>query len=180
MSRSNGAVEPIRNGDRYDDRECGENENDLSDLHKLVKILPARKICGKMDSRRIFLAIDISDAARAACAAHVGLLRKEFAKVRVGWERTQKMHITLKFLGNTETDVLEILQSRITEVASQQPAFPLRLAGPGVFPSRSRPRILWIGITDPSDATASLYAQVEEVCRELGFEREKKAFHPHI
>ena len=133
-----------------------------------------------MSDRRIFLALDISDQARTACNAHIDSIRRSFPDVRVGWERAEKLHITLKFLGNTTPEALISLQERISDVGSHFHSFQLRLSQPGVFPSKSRPRILWIGVEDRSGAIDPLHKELERIAEELGFERELKRFHPHI
>jgi RNA 2',3'-cyclic 3'-phosphodiesterase len=133
-----------------------------------------------MAGRRIFIAIDISDAARAVCAAHIERLRRQFPKVRVGWDRPEKLHITLKFLGDTDVDLVEQVVRGASEVAIDMRPFQLSLSRPGVFPGASRPRILWIGVDDRTDAISQLNRRVEDVCEQLGFEKEKKRFHPHI
>jgi RNA 2',3'-cyclic 3'-phosphodiesterase len=133
-----------------------------------------------MSDRRIFLALDISDAARAACSAHIDSLRQDVRDVRVGWEREEKLHVTLKFLGDTTSNALEELQKRISDAASQHRRFQLCLSRPGVFPSKSRPRILWIGVDDPSGSIDPLHKDIDGICRHLGFESEAKRFHPHI
>lgn len=133
-----------------------------------------------MAGRRIFIAIDISDAARAVCAALIQHLRPQFPKVRVGWERPEKLHITLKFLGDTADDLVENVSKSVADVGSNHQPFKLKLAGPGVFPAASRPRILWVGIDDASGAVTDLNRRVEDVCERLGYEKEKKRFHPHI
>ena len=146
----------------------------------LVRILSAGKIGRKMAGRRIFIAIDISDAAQAACAAHIERLRRQSPKVRVGWERTEKLHITLKFLGDTADDRVEDVVHSVARIATEHRAFELAIAGPGVFPGSSRPRILWIGVHDPSDAVSKLNRDVEDACERLWFEKEGRRFHPHI
>ena len=133
-----------------------------------------------MQSRRIFIAIDVSDSARAVCSAHIGLLRQNFPQVRVGWERPEKIHLTLKFLGSTSAGILKDLETRLSEIAPHAPRFKLQLSNLGVFPSKSRPRILWIGLDDRSDAILRLQSQIEDICHRFGFEREKRAFRPHL
>ena len=131
-----------------------------------------------MDGRRIFIALDISDATRAACAAHIEVLRRQFPEVRVGWEKEQKLHITLKFIGNVSERLLDDLRAAIASVSGS--AFAMRLSPAGVFPSPKRPRVLWIGIDDDTKAVHKLHAGVERACSELGIEPEAKQFHPHI
>jgi 2'-5' RNA ligase len=133
-----------------------------------------------MAARRIFIAIDLSDAARAACVRHIDKLRKLFPNVRVGWERPEKLHITLRFLGDTDEAEVKRLDAAIAEVAANFRPFVLHLSGPGVFPSRNRPRILWIGTADTSNAVIPLRARLENVCRELGFPHEERQFAPHV
>jgi len=130
-----------------------------------------------MGKRRIFLAVDLSDAARAVCAAHIESLRARFPKVRVGWERPEKVHVTLKFLGDTAEDVMQDLEAGVRKVAGRHTVVPMRLTGPGVFPSPSKPRILWIGL---KDVLSPIHRELEDICADLGFEREKKVFRPHV
>ena len=133
-----------------------------------------------MSSRRIFLAIDLSDAARDVCAAHLEVLRSGFPNVRVGWERREKLHLTLKFLGSVDNGTLEELQTRVEDFTQKYASFVLRLQDAGVFPAVPRPRILWIGTHDSSEILNQIHAELEDTCEAIGFEREAKRFHPHV
>ena len=134
---------------------------------------------GKSELRRIFIAIDLSEEARSVCAAHVESLRRGFPWARVGWERPEKLHITLKFLGPTTEDTLAELLKKLEQVSSLQPEL-LRLGVPGVFPNKNRPRILWVGVDDRETFAARANALVEDVCGSLGFETDDRRFTPHI
>jgi 2'-5' RNA ligase len=50
----------------------------------------------------------------------------------------------------------------------------------GVFPSLSRPRVVWAGMTAGAEELAGLASEVEEALVPLGFERERRAFTPHL
>jgi len=52
--------------------------------------------------KRIFTAIDISGEARKMAADYIENLRGEFSQIRVGWERAEKLHLTLKFFGDID------------------------------------------------------------------------------
>ena len=134
----------------------------------------------KMAGRRIFSAIEISDAARTACVRHIETVRGSHANVRVGWERPEKLHITMRFLGDTSESDLEKLQVEMNEIAAMSRPFKLGLTAPGVFPSRRRPRIFWIGIDDRTSAVGPIYQRIENVCRDLGYKEEARDFTPHI
>ena len=133
-----------------------------------------------MEGKRIFLAIDISDAARDVCSSHIDSLRKEFPQVRVGWERREKLHITLKFLGPTSRETIADLSDRITSIGAQHHPFELKLGASGSFPEKGKPRVLWVGVDGEKDKLLRLQNEVEQVCTSLGYEPEYKSFHPHI
>jgi 2'-5' RNA ligase len=146
----------------------------------LVRILSARKISRKMNERRIFLAITIPDPVRNVCDRHIDYLRTAFPNVRVGWEMTEKLHVTMKFLGNTGEDTLNALETGVAEIVAKHDAFRLRLSRTGLFPRESRPRVLWIGLEDRLQAVTPLYSELESLCEGLGYPKETKAFRPHV
>ena len=133
-----------------------------------------------MNGKRIFIAIDISDAARDLCSSHIDSLRKEFPQVRVSWERREKLHVTLKFLGPTSQETIADLSDRITSTAAKHRPFELTLGASGSFPEKGKPRVLWIGINGGTDNLIRLQHDIEEISALLGYEREHKVFHPHI
>lgn len=146
----------------------------------LVRILSARKISRKMSERRIFVAINIPDSVRAVCDRHIDSLRTAFPNVRVGWESTEKLHITMKFLGNTGNGIFKALEAGVAEIAEKHDAFRLRLSRTGLFPRESRPRVLWIGLDDRPQAVAPIYTELESLCEGLGYPKEPRSFRPHI
>jgi RNA 2',3'-cyclic 3'-phosphodiesterase len=135
---------------------------------------------GKMADKRTFIALDISDEARSECSRHIEEMRRQFKDVRVGWERTQKLHITLKFLGPTPDTVLPKIEEGLRRIAAYQPRVYLALSRTGVFPGKARPRILWVGLSDESGGAQNLYSEVDSVCSELEFAGEDRDFRPHI
>jgi 2'-5' RNA ligase len=57
--------------------------------------------------------------------------------------------------------------------------FTLRIEGFGVFPSESRPRIIWAGCGAPPPLEI-LQHKVEQEMERLGFPLEGRAFRPHL
>ncbi len=97
----------------------------------------------------------------------------------VKWDSQEKFHITLKFLGSVELQVLEKLISALETTVSQQTSFDLIYRGIGAFPNLLNPRVVWVG-TSHNDALLSLHQQVETICEHFGFPKEQRTFHPHI
>ncbi|MEO8574352.1 MAG: RNA 2',3'-cyclic phosphodiesterase [Pyrinomonadaceae bacterium] len=133
-----------------------------------------------MSERRIFLAFDVPDAIRSICDSHILSLRNQFPDVRIGWEKSEKQHITVKFLGNTRRRLLEDLQGRLSSIGEKHSPFSLRISRPGVFPRASRPRVLWIGLEERPSRIQPMYDDIEAMCQELGWPNETRAFRPHI
>ncbi len=130
--------------------------------------------------KRIFAAIDISDEARAKTADYIENLRAAFPRVRVGWERKGKLHLTLKFLGDIDQIQLENLIKAVENTASRISNFRLQISGTGVFPSSRKARILWLGLKDETGNLQNLNKVLETECEQIGFAKEKRNFKPHL
>jgi 2'-5' RNA ligase len=96
------------------------------------------------------------------------------------WVTAENIHLTLKFLGNVPAERVTAIAQAMEYAAHGQPAFPLRARSLGCFPHASRPRVLWIGLDDPSQALGSLYERLTTACIPLGFPAEDRPFHPHL
>jgi 2'-5' RNA ligase len=129
---------------------------------------------------RVFCAIELPAEVRERAARHIARLREAVPEVRASWERTEKLHITLKFLGEIAPKRVEALSGAASSATRIARTFTLELAGAGAFPPHGSPRILWLGINDPSGSLARLQSRLEEECASAGFAREERSFHPHL
>lgn len=136
-------------------------------------VLPVKK-------KRIFIAVDVSDEVKKEVAGYINLLINRFPNLRVNWEKTEKFHLTLKFLGNTDESLLEKLKEKIGQNAEIVENFWLRINGKGVFPNTRNPRVLWLGVEEQLGRLSRLQNLIEKSCAELGFETEKRDFKPHL
>lgn len=130
--------------------------------------------------KRIFIAVDISDEARRKVFDYIETLRNEFPRLRVGWEKKEKLHLTLKFLGETNEKQLIELTEIVRKTAAQFSGFELQIAETGVFPGLKNPRILWLGVKDATDSLSKISEFLEIKCERIGFKREKRKFKPHL
>jgi len=129
---------------------------------------------------RVFCAVELPAEVRARAAAHIESLRSAMPDARASWDRAEKLHVTIKFLGEIEAARVPALsQAASRAVACVQP-FALAIEGAGAFPSKGPPRVLWLGVTDSNGGLARLQGSLEEASTEEGFPREKRPFHPHL
>lgn len=113
---------------------------------------------------RIFVAIDLSTSAKKE-------IEKLYKKVlerkhwSVKWERPEKLHLTLAFLGelNKEFRISQI--KRLIEKAIKDISpFKVSFKGLGCFPGYDWPRIIWLGLKGDLTSLAKLQ---KNICREL-------------
>ena len=130
--------------------------------------------------RRLFVALDLPAGAKAALAATMGQLQSVIP-AGVRWVNPAGIHLTLKFLGDTEAGLVTPLLAALREAAAgDPPPFPLHLDGLGVFPNYREPRVIYAGISGDLDSLAQAQRRVEQAITRLGFPQEKRPFRPHL
>jgi len=109
---------------------------------------------------RLFIAVELPEAARQVLAA-VG---RELAESRadVKWSRPDAMHLTLKFLGDTPESEVPNLSAALDEAAGASRACVARLGQVGAFPDVRRPRVIWVGLDEPTGELAALQKRIEQ------------------
>jgi 2'-5' RNA ligase len=130
--------------------------------------------------KRLFIGIDISDGARKAAADHIRQISESFSHIPFRWITPGKFHITIKFLGMTDNQLINPVVEMMDSNAALTMPFNVELVGTGAFPDLSRPRVLWIGIKQLSGDMADLARRVDQRSAELGFESENREFKPHL
>ena len=126
---------------------------------------------------RLFLAVELEQELRHALHDATAPLR-EIAP-DAGWVPEDRLHLTLKFLGEQPETFVAPLQAKMEAVASRHWPVPMRLRGVGAFPNLRRPRVVWVGIA-PAPKLELLQHDIEEGCAALGVEVEGKPFRPHL
>ena len=129
---------------------------------------------------RVFIAIELPGNVRRCIVEHIEGLRSSMPEVRASWNREDNLHLTLKFLGDIPVANVEQLSAATAIAARKVEPFEIAVEGCGAFPARGQPRVLWIGIADPSGKLSELNRALEDECATAGFAREPRAFQPHL
>lgn len=130
--------------------------------------------------KRIFVAIDISMEARSKVSAYIETLRNGFPRVRVSWEKAEKLHLTLKFLGETNENQLVELIKIVKEIAAKISNFRLQISDTGVFSNVRNPKTLWIDVRDKQGNLTKISQLLENECEKIGFPKERRKYIPHL
>ena len=134
----------------------------------------------KEESWRLFIAIELPPSVRQRLKSHIDHLRHAVPEARASWVREENLHLTLKFLGDTRLTKVEGFSQATQRAASRVGPFEMIIGSCGAFPTNGKPRVLWIGIEDPSGQLALLHQALEDECAQAGFAREQRPFHPHL
>jgi 2'-5' RNA ligase len=129
---------------------------------------------------RVFCAVEISQEVTRRALEHISQLQSSTTKAQVNWNREDKFHLTLKFLGHIpQAQVAEVTRACETATKDFQ-KFEISIGGAGAFPKHGPPRVLWIGVDDTEGKLADLQRGLDDACGKLGFPREERDFHPHL
>ena len=133
-----------------------------------------------MATWRTFIAVDLDEDLGHALQRLQDQLRDQTAPRSVRWVRPEGIHLTLKFLGDTELPQVEAVKAAVAEAAAEIGPFSFAVRGLGCFPNARRPRVLWVGVEEPTGALVRLRDAVEAHVAPLGFPTERRSFHPHL
>ena len=132
------------------------------------------------ESWRVFCAVELPAEVRTRLQDHVRQLRADVPDVAASWTRVENIHLTLKFFGDVERKRIASISAAASRASENFSLFAIDVGGTGVFPKPSRAQVLWIGVNDPSGQLAALQKQLENQFAAAGFEKEGRAFKPHL
>ena len=92
---------------------------------------------------------------------------------------TSHLHVTLKFLGDTEESFVPKLNDIMSSAINGIKPLTITLRGSGTFPPKGNARVVWVGL-EGAEPLGVIASRLEASCRELGFEPEGRAFKPHL
>jgi 2'-5' RNA ligase len=127
---------------------------------------------------RAFIAVPIPDAV-------VAFLRKvqeqlQSSGLNLRWVVTDNIHLTLKFLGDIDRNLVSDVADRMDAAARTIPPFLLKASGVGVFPNRRQARVLWVGMGGDLECLKAIQTTLEAGLESVGFSTEARRFQPHL
>jgi 2'-5' RNA ligase len=88
-------------------------------------------------------------------------------------------HLTLLFLGEVAPEAVPRIASRLQPIGHEIGPFTIRLEGVGAFPSKTDPRVVWIGVSSGSGELTALAGRVRSAL-EGEVRTSREAFVPHL
>ena len=127
--------------------------------------------------KRLFFAVDIVPG--KALLETYDLIRYRLRLEKINWVSSDQMHITLAFLGDTESEVMPDIISAAAAVFEQRSHFDLTLSAAGVFKNLHDPRIFWIGCRAGPEFQ-QVKSDLDRVLAGFGYEPDNRVFSPHL
>ncbi len=132
----------------------------------------------KKEIKRLFIAIDLPQGARKKIKDATGISFSGLKGIKPIPEKN--IHITIKFLGNTElkkiADIKENIKKAVADIRPFNFNIKKRL---GAFPNPYRARVVFAEIEDSANNMEKIFNKIEEKLKDLKIKKEKRKFIPH-
>jgi 2'-5' RNA ligase len=134
---------------------------------------------------RLFIAVDLQEEARQRAAGIADTLgrilraRDPTSRSAITWVRPDRLHLTLRFLGDVDDARAADLAARFGESLAT-PAFDIEVSGIGIFPEVGPPRVIWLGVSAGAGALHVLCGEVNARLEAWGFGRDDRPFLAHL
>jgi len=129
---------------------------------------------------RLFIALPLTHTVEQKLKQISSELRKYGGKVK--WVDPKNIHVTLRFLGDTDEELVENIRGELDRIASRYDIIETAIDRLGGFPNLTKPRVIWAGLSGEQEieALTKLSSEVEISVRGIGFEPDNKRFRPHL
>jgi len=126
---------------------------------------------------RLFIAALIPEDIRTQLTNYINFLKHNIDGVK--WEKFEKLHVTLKFLGDIDESRVNEISNLLEKLVHNYSPFNTSILDFGGFPDLKNPKVLYIGLSHNSELP-KFQNELEKSLSEIGFEKENRRFLPHI
>jgi RNA 2',3'-cyclic 3'-phosphodiesterase len=127
---------------------------------------------------RTFIAIPLHNEAKKELSLLQGRFKK--SDVDVKWVNPKDIHLTLRFLGDVEENKLTQIKRSLTRAVKKHGQFDLCLKKLSALPTLIYPKTIIVNANDEKRSCQALQKSVSMAIKKIGFEKEHRAFLPHI
>ncbi len=124
---------------------------------------------------RLFIAINLPEKVKSKLSSY----SLKYQELPAKWTKKQNIHITLLFLGYIQEDEISEILKNTEQVVKSHNSFSLTLNKICYGPPKKTPRMVWAA-GEKSEKLGKLRTDLENSLSNLDFEKEKRAYSPHI
>ena len=131
------------------------------------------------ETLRTFIALPLPDEWIGQLAATIEELSRALPS-GVRWVSPEGIHLTLKFLGPTDSRVVPRILNAVAGYFDDATSPVLSLSGLGTFPAGRNPRVIWAGVSGGVEGLEDLHRRAERAVSGLGWSEDGRPFRPHL
>ena len=131
------------------------------------------------ETLRTFIALPLPDEWIGVLAETIEDLSRALP-TGVRWVSPAGIHLTLKFLGPTDSRIVPRILDAITEDFADASSPVLSLSALGTFPASRNPRVIWAGVSGGTEGLEDLHRRAEHAVSGLGWSQDGRPFRPHL
>lgn len=129
---------------------------------------------------RLFVAITLPEEIKERIQRAQDKLRERLPDAPIRWTSVAQFHLTLRFLGSVPSEQVPALSDSLSNACRTCGILRLEAAGMGFFPRPRAPRVLWVGISEASDALGRVHWAVQAAAAPFTAEPPETRFVGHV
>jgi len=127
---------------------------------------------------RLFIALPLDRETENALGKIILDLKQK--RGRVKWVAANNIHLTVKFLGETDENKVAAISEAVKQVAEKHSPVESVIDRLGGFPNLKKPRVIWAGLKSNIEKLEAVALDVDSEMQNLGFEPENRKFKSHL
>ena len=128
---------------------------------------------------RTFIAIDFPPEIIEKIEQVIDYFKTQTPESALKWVAPEKLHLTIKFIGEISGEILPQAKSLISDALKNQQAFFISIQGLGMFPDVKNPRVIWLGIAG-GDPLVMIHESLDQRLKEIQIKPEPRGYSPHL
>lgn len=127
--------------------------------------------------KRLFIAIKIHPSVK-----YIDTFKQISSSLRherIKWVEPENMHLTLKFLGETDEKKIPEINLALQQAVAVSVPFSLKISNTGIFGSRYDPKVIWFGI-EKHPELEKLAQNIFGGLQLCGWQPDRQNFVPHL
>ena len=133
----------------------------------------------RSETLRTFIALPLPDEWIGQLAETIAELSRALP-YGVRWVSPSGIHLTLKFLGATDSRIVPRVMDAIADNFAEASPPLLSLSVLGTFPGGRNPRVIWAGVSGGAEGLEDLHHRAEQAVSGLGWSEDGRPFRPHL
>jgi RNA 2',3'-cyclic 3'-phosphodiesterase len=98
---------------------------------------------------------------------------------KINWVQPGNMHLTLKFLGDTDVKDIAKISTGLSEIANHYSVFEMKVIGFEMFYRGKHPSVIYLNL-DKNETCAQLAKEVNDFCDRLNIGEKGNSYKAHI